>query len=66
MSKRPQTKLMRDDIQVLNKLTKAGFAVIVWTPVELGDADPVDMEAYLIQQGWDWLERYRSQLKGGE
>ena len=39
--------------EVLNALRHEGYAVIVWTPKELGEASPRRVEDRSIELGWD-------------
>lgn len=41
--------------KALNEMRNDGYAVIVWTPEELGDADPRKVEDFSISYGWDYL-----------
>jgi len=41
---------------VLNALRQAGFAVVVFNPDELRDADPDSVSDRLIQVGWDVID----------
>ena len=38
---------------VVDKLRSAGFAVVIFTPKEMGD--DVDLSDILIQRGWDMI-----------
>ena len=40
---------------VLRALRDRGFAVIVWTPEELGDVNPESVEDASISYAWDYL-----------
>ena len=39
--------------EVINQLRLAGYAIIVWTPEELGDASPKRVEDRSVELGWD-------------
>ena len=41
--------------QAINEMRDAGFAVIVWTPEEIGDAEPEWVEECSISYGWEHL-----------
>lgn len=40
----------------IESLRDKGYAVIVWSPYELGDAPPQRVEERSIEQGWDTIE----------
>jgi len=42
-----------EQIRVLRELRDQGFVVIVWTPDEVGNADPVRLEDRCIELGWE-------------
>lgn len=42
--------------KVLADLRHEGYAVIVWTPEELREADPGRVEDRSIELGWDVIE----------
>ena len=42
--------------KVILELQRAGYAVIVWTPDELGSANPRRFEDRSIELGWDVIE----------
>lgn len=42
-------------IQTLRELRAAGYAVIIWTPEELGETHPSDVEDTLISYASDYL-----------
>lgn len=43
-----------DEIKTfMERLEDAGFAVAIFTPEEIGDADIGDVEDQMIQAGWD-------------
>lgn len=42
-------------IQTLRELRAAGYAVIIWTPEELGDIHPSDVEDASISYASDYL-----------
>ena len=39
----------------IRELRREGYAVIVWTPEELGDASTEWVEERSIEYGWDYL-----------
>ena len=47
---------MKDEwVKVLMEMRDAGYAVIAWSPEEMGDADPEWVEECSISYGWDYL-----------
>ena len=51
-----KNKLTKSEIEVIRKIRKRGFAVIVWAPDEMGDeVSADDMEDMSIQRGWDYI-----------
>jgi hypothetical protein len=49
-------KLTEEDHKWLAQLRHRGFAVIVWTPEELRDANPDHVEERSIEFGWQVIE----------
>ena len=39
--------------QAIDELRHCGYAVIVWTPEELGEANPRRVEDRSVELGWD-------------
>lgn len=52
--------LSPEELAVLRALRARGWAVAVFTPEEVGDTDPEDVEAQMIEAGNDWLQEQRS------
>lgn len=51
-----KNKLTKNEIEIIRKIRKRGFAVIIWSPNEMGDeVDANDMEDMSIQRGWDYI-----------
>ena len=46
--------------RAIDDLRDAGYAVIVWTPEELGSAAPHRVEDRSIELGWDIIECLRT------
>ena len=44
----------------IQQLRDEGYAVIVWTPEELGDCPADAIEDASIERGWDIIDYYRS------
>lgn len=51
---------------VLREMRDEGYAVIVWTPDEMGDVDPGGLEEASISFGIDYLIDYEDAPKKGE
>jgi hypothetical protein len=48
--------LVTKHMDVLRELSDNGYAVIIWTPEELGDdVSPEEMEDYLISEGSEYI-----------
>jgi hypothetical protein len=45
--------MTKAEADIIAKLRRKGYAVIVWTPDELGSADPERVEDRSIELGWD-------------
>jgi hypothetical protein len=43
--------MTNEQIKILNELTFAGYAVVVWTPEEIGDLNPRKVEDRVIELG---------------
>jgi len=43
--------MTNEQIKILNELTFAGYAVVVWTPEEIGDLNPRKIEDRVIELG---------------
>ena len=52
--------LSPEELAVLRALRARGWAVIVFTPEEVGDNDPEDVEGQAIAAANDWLQEQRS------
>ena len=44
-----------EQIRVIQDLQAAGYAVIIWTPEELGDTEPTWVEEMSISYGSEYL-----------
>lgn len=42
--------------EVMENLTSHGYAVVVWTPEEIGDADPELLQDIAIERGAQYLD----------
>lgn len=51
-----EQRLSREDRDALSSLRARGFAVVVFTPDEMGETDPREIEAALVQCGNEILE----------
>lgn len=52
--------LTQEQLEVIRQLRDEGYAVIVWTPEELGDADPSHVEDRSIELGHDVIDILQS------
>ena len=52
----PEDKPTADELNVLTALQNRGFAVVVWSPAELGQVDPEFVQERLISMGYDVIE----------
>ena len=52
--------------EVLREMRNEGYAVIVWTPEELGDVDPGWVEDASISYGNEYLIEYEDAPKKGD
>lgn len=50
--------LTDDDLRALRDLRSRGFAVVVWTPAEIGEADGGHLENIVIERGNEALEQW--------
>jgi len=50
------TDMTNEQLEVIRALRHEGFAVIIWTPEELGTADPRRVEDRSIELGWDVID----------
>ena len=51
-----KNNLTKNEIEVIRKIRKRGFAVIIWSPDEMGDeVNSDEMEDISIQRGWDYI-----------
>lgn len=48
--------MTNEQLKILRELASEGYAVIVWTPEELGDADPQYVEDRSIEFGHQLIE----------
>ena len=48
--------LINKHLKALRELTYAGYAVVIFTPDEIGDdVDPIDLEHYLVGAGQNYI-----------
>lgn len=40
---------------LVDELRNAGYAVVIFTPEELGECDASNLEDILVQRGWDMV-----------
>jgi hypothetical protein len=52
--------LSPEELAVLRALRARGWAVAVFSPDEVGDTDPEDVENQMVAAGNDWLQEQRS------
>ena len=52
-----------EQLNALRQLRDEGYAIVVFTPDELGDACPDDVESRLIELGWDVIDTLRQEPK---
>jgi len=52
--------LSPEESAALHALRARGWAVIIFTPEEVGDSDPEDVEGQAIAAANDWLQEQRS------
>jgi hypothetical protein len=51
------TDLVEKHQAALRELTDAGYAIVIFSPDELGnDIDPIDLESRLIEVGWNYID----------
>lgn len=55
----PPDTLSPEELAVLRALRVRGWAVAIFTPEEVGDTDPEDVEGQMIAAGNDWLQEQR-------
>lgn len=48
--------MTKEQLEVLRQLQAGGYAVIIWAPEEIGDADIDQLEDLVISRGNDYLE----------
>lgn len=56
--RKPRYVPSRSENEAIRALRDRGFAVIVWNPKELKNADPNDVEDRSIELGWDVIETF--------
>lgn len=49
-------ELTAEDLTLLRKLRNEGWAVVLFTPEELEDTAPTDVEDRMIERGWDVID----------
>lgn len=50
----PKKKLMtKEEREVIRSLRDRGYAIIIWAPEELAEADPGQVQDRSIEIGWD-------------
>jgi len=48
--------MTQEELETVQAMKSRGFAVIIWTPEELGDADADLVEDRSIELGWQIIE----------
>lgn len=52
-------QLTSEEVECLRGLYDRGFVVCIFTPEELGEANPEDVQDACIASGWDRIETER-------
>jgi len=53
------TKFSDDDlIKAAHELKSRGFAVVVFTPDELSNTDPDQIEEIMVERGWNMIQEH--------
>ena len=55
-------QLTKTEVKALRGLRDKGYAVIVWNPLELGDAEPEDVEDSSIEHGHNVISTLNSMV----
>ena len=50
------TEITDTNNQTVQQLRDSGHVVVIWTPEEIGDADPSTLQDIVIQRGNEYLE----------
>ncbi len=48
-----------NELAIITSLQDQGYAVTVFSPEELGDTNPQDVQNCMCYRGWDEIERLR-------
>lgn len=51
--------LNEKQLQVIRELKNEGYAIAIFTPAELEDVEPMDVEDEMISKGWDVIDMLR-------
>jgi len=51
----PADEMTFAEEQAIAALRDRGFVVVVWTPGEIGNADPDGLEDVTIERGWNFI-----------
>lgn len=54
--------LNKEQKRVLKELHALGYAICIFTPEELGEASPEDVEDLMCQHGWAAIEYHNERL----
>lgn len=49
-----------DAMTIVKRLQDNGFAVVIFTPEEMGDTDPENLEDHMIMKGWDYIHQNKT------
>jgi hypothetical protein len=53
--------LNEKQLEVIRELKNEGYAVAIFTPAELEDVEPMDVEDAMISKGWDTIDSLREE-----
>lgn len=58
--------LNQEQIKMIQTLKQDGYAVVIFTPDELGEVDACDVEDGMIQRGWNIIESLKEENEEDE
>ena len=62
MSTLTNNQLTAEEVECLRGLYNRGFAICIFTPAELGEADPEAVQDVCIMSGWSFIHNTHQNL----
>lgn len=57
--------LTKEELMMIRSLQKRGYAVVIFTPEEVGEASADSLEGHMISKGWEYLSVHDVLMENG-